>query len=423
MQKIFPLVLAIFLYVIFTSSVLGQNKTPQEIQREIQGKILAAKPGDTVKLDAGRFPLIRSLFLSNRNNITIMGAGKEETILSFNTQEEGLEGFKIFNCQDIRLIGFGIENSWGDGLTIQNVDGIAIQKVRVAWPKSSNKNKNGHGIYSARSNRILIDSCETRNGLNAGIQVRQCRNLIIQGSNFAFNVTGINILNSSNVEVHHNQINNNSIGISIMNLPGLVVNGEQVKIFKNEIIENNIKNFAPETYFNHSFPDGTGIVIMAYRKVEVFENEIVNNKSIGTFVISFLTAKLDGGHPEDIEDSFIISQDRAAYDFERDTIYSPYCASINVYENTFYREEQKPITGNIFNNILASYFKKNIPSIVFDGVNDPAKQDKPILCLQNNRNATFVKINGQNKLRNPKMNMDSYNCNLPPLTPVSLYKD
>ena len=390
MPNLLSTYLALLSIFLLNAHVHAQTKTPQVIQREIQGQIYAAKKGDTIKLPEGRLALIRSLSISGQSGITFLGKGKNKTILTFATQEEGLEGLKVFNCQDIRLEGFSIEDSWGDALIVQNVEGITIKNVKTSWPKNSGKKKNDHGIIAIKSNRLMLDSCEASGALNAGIFVKQSRNLIIKDAHVSLNVTGISVVNSSNIEIHHSLIEQNSLGITLENLPGLLVMGEGAKIYKNQINNNGLKNFSPSTYFSHSFPEGSGLIVMAYHKAEIYENEIVNNKAIGAFVLSFLSAKLDGGHPEDIAESFVISQDRAAYSFERDSLFNPYSTSI-IFTKTLFIVKSKrqvhPIFMQIFSIIIS---KKSFPSIVYDGIFDSnIKQDKPHLCLQNNRNATL----------------------------------
>ncbi|MCB0844766.1 MAG: right-handed parallel beta-helix repeat-containing protein [Bacteroidetes bacterium] len=402
----------------------GQDVTPQEIQRQIQGQILAAKPGDTVQIPAGNLRLVRSIYIENQSRITLMGQGKDQTILSFAHQEEGMEALRVFNSRDIRLEGFSIEDPNGDAIIVQNVQGIMLKDIRAGWTKNLTNPEHSHGVFIDKSNRILIDSCEAYAAINAGVYIRQSRDLIIQGSFFHQNSVGISIINSSNSEIHHNISKYNAIGMAIYNLPGLLVYGEGSKIYKNEISENNIRLLSPSTYFNHSFPAGTGIAVMSFEKVAIFKNEIVNNKTLGVHISDFSFLKSPISLPEKILENKIIYKSVAAYQAEQDTSFNPFFHEINIFDNTFYREEQKPFTNHFLSRLLSDYYKKNPPSIVLtQNLANQTKQDVSSLCLVDNRNMSFVEINHKEALDNPPTDITKYNCKLPPLDPVSLYKN
>ncbi|MBX3511943.1 MAG: hypothetical protein KF700_12135, partial [Hyphomonadaceae bacterium] len=59
-----------------------------EAQRELQTALIEAQPGDTVRLERGRYELTQGLSLSV-DNVTIRGAGQNRTILSFAGQRRG----------------------------------------------------------------------------------------------------------------------------------------------------------------------------------------------------------------------------------------------------------------------------------------------------------------------------------------------
>ena len=47
------------------------------------------------------------------------------------------------------------------------------------------------------------------------------------------------------------------------------------------------ENFAPKGNSVSDIPPGTGVMILAAHDVEVFENEIFDNKTVGTSIVSY----------------------------------------------------------------------------------------------------------------------------------------
>jgi parallel beta-helix repeat protein len=412
--------------VFFLSSahLSGQNLTPQEIQRQIQGQILASNPGDTIQLPAGELPLIRSIYFENSKKLTLTGQGADKTILSFDKQEEGLEAITLFNCQDISLIGFSIENPRGDAIKVQNVNGLMLKNVKTGWTKNTANSNQAHGVFIERSSRILIDECEAYAATNAGIYTRESRDIVIQGSFLHQNSVGISLVNSSNSEILDNIVKYNSVGIAVSNLPGRLVVGERSKISQNEISENNGKLLSPKTYFNQSFPEGTGIVVLAFEKVSISKNTIINNMTIGALISDFLFLKLDGGHPEPIKGTSIISQNMATYQFEQDTNYNPFFREIYIFDNTFYREAQKGSKNHYIGEILADYYQKEFPVLVVaNGSTDKSKQAPAILCLNANRNISLVELNQKQPIDTAANDITKYKCDIPLSGPIFIDKN
>ena len=75
----------------------------------MQLKLILAEPGDTIKLDAGFFPILGTLSMEGKQNIVIKGSGTSSTILNFSNQVEGAQGLSITNCNNIILEDFTVE--------------------------------------------------------------------------------------------------------------------------------------------------------------------------------------------------------------------------------------------------------------------------------------------------------------------------
>ena len=77
-----------------------------EFEKDLQLKLILAEPGDTIKLDAGFFPILGTLSMEGKQNIVIKGSGTSSTILNFSNQVEGAQGLSISNCNNIILEDF-----------------------------------------------------------------------------------------------------------------------------------------------------------------------------------------------------------------------------------------------------------------------------------------------------------------------------
>ena len=98
----------------------------------------------------------------------------------------------------------------------------------------------------------------------------------------------IEIENSLYADVYDNEAYDNTGGILVFDLPDLVLKqGGYTRVFKNNVHDNNLNNFAPKGNIVGKVPPGTGIMVLATRNVEIFDNKIVNNITAGTAIVSY----------------------------------------------------------------------------------------------------------------------------------------
>lgn len=86
----------------------------------------------------------------------------------------------------------------------------------------------------------------------------------------------------------------NAGGILVFKLPGLPKSeGRRTRIFDNDIIDNNHENFAialgkePNGNTMTMIPPGSGVVCLAAKEVEVFNNRILRNKTLGVAIANY----------------------------------------------------------------------------------------------------------------------------------------
>ena len=344
----------------------------------MQLKLILAEPGDTIKLDAGFFPILGTLSMEGKQNIVIKGSGTSSTILNFSNQVEGAQGLSITNCNNITLEDFTVEEAKGDGIKCQYVNGITFRRIKTQWLGGPSSSNGAYGLYPVQCENIMIEHCIAIGASDAGIYVGQSNNIIVRNCEVFQNVAGIEIENSIKADVHSNNVHNNTGGILVFDLPDLIQKeGKQIRIYDNIVKENNLDNFAPKGNIVAKVPAGTGIMIMATEYVEIFNNTIIDNKTAGTTVVSYF-----------------ITQEKT-----KDTQYNPYTSAIYIYDNVYIRKPQLPTLANEIGVLLFTHFFRSVPDIIYDGMPDPKYQniDGTIpanrrLCLRNNSNARYLNL-------------------------------
>ena len=258
-----------------------------DAQERLQTALLDAKPGDVVALGAGRFELTDGLSL-DVDDVTLKGAGPEATVLSFKGQKGAGEGLLI-TSDKVTVRDFGVEDTRGDGIKAKGSDQISFINVRVEWTGGPNEKNGAYGVYPVTSTNVLIDRVVVKGASDAGIYVGQSKNIVVKRSRAEFNVAGIEIENSYNADVFDNVATHNAGGILVFDLPNLPqMGGHSTRVFRNKVVQNDTKNFAPKGNIVASVPTGTGVMVMANRNVHVFENEIDANQSAAVMLVSYV---------------------------------------------------------------------------------------------------------------------------------------
>jgi len=388
----------IFTIIFSAATVMAYGQ--KEFQKRFQTDFIDAKEGSVIQLPAGIFTMDGSLWLDDKKNVTIQGAGTDKTILNFKGQISGAEGLKITNSQNITVKDLTVQNARGDGIKAQEVVGITFDHVKAEWTAGARKDNGGYGLYPVQCTNVLIDHCTAIGASDAGIYVGQSKNIIVRNSKAHENVAGIEIENSLFADVHDNETFNNTGGILVFDLPDLIQKaGGYVRIFRNHIHDNNHVNFAPKGNTVAKVPQGTGLMILATRNVEAFENRIINNISAGTAIVSYYMTE----NPI------------------KDKLYKPFPSDIFIHDN-YYQRPHARATGKGRMGMMFRYklrFGKNVPHILFDGIED---KENPVrnICFKNNENATFVNIDAANKFKNKSFDISKYTCEQTPIPAVTL---
>ncbi|MEO6170058.1 MAG: parallel beta-helix domain-containing protein, partial [Lysobacter sp.] len=338
-------------------------------QADLQQQLLDAKPGSVIEIPAGRYALTRGLTLRT-DGVTIRGAGMDKTVLSFKGQLVGPEGLLV-NASDFTLENIAFEDTKGDAVKINQGRNITIRGVRVEWtggPKTSN---GAYGLYPVKTRNVLIEDSVAIAASDAGIYVGQSENIIVRRNRVEQNVAGIEVENSIRADVYENIATNNTGGVLVFNMPNIEQTGHSTRVFKNRIFENNLGNFAAKGAAVASVPAGSGVVVNSNDRVEIFDNDIADNKTANVIISSYHSTN---------------------YYTERGVAdsYNPYPKAIFIYDNRFKGGGNSP-DGMEFKALKVALFglRGSFPDILWDGHVDtknlvnglPPAAER--LCVQN----------------------------------------
>ncbi len=331
-------------------------------------RLLLAEDGAVIELEEGQFIFKNSLILEGKKNITIRGRGMDKTVLSFILQEDGAEGLRIANCENIILEDFSVEDAVGDNIKVTDTKGITFRRIKSAWTGAVSEENGAYALYPVICSDVLVEECVVLGASDAGIYVGQSENVIIRNNEVYWNVAGIESENSENVEIYGNKSYENTGGILVFDLPGLTRYGRNVKVYDNEIYDNNLFNFAPKGNIVASVPPGTGMTIMATRGVEVYNNKIENNNTISIGIVSY---DLMSAMEEAEESAGETSAKSVEPNFQSDPNYDPYPGMVYVHNNTYSNSSLLPKMDNDFGKLFLWKFGMDRPHVIWDGIQGP----------------------------------------------------
>jgi len=274
---------AAMLLVAFGAHALSPTETIME-------QFIDAKDGAVIKLPEGRFEFTQTLSIS-ANNVTVRGAGMGKTVLSFKGQNTG-NGIDATG-KGLTFEDFAILDSKADGLKVQNCEDLVIRRLSVDWSGPVKETNGGYGVYPVACKRILVEHSYIRGASDSGLYVGQTEDVVLRNNRITENVAGIEIENCLRADVYDNEAWGNTGGILVFSMPDLPViqNGSGTRVFRNKVHGNNTANFAPKGNIVGMVPAGTGIMILANRNVEIFNNTIENNQTASVIVTSFYASE------------------------------------------------------------------------------------------------------------------------------------
>lgn len=377
-----------------------------DIAQDLQTRLIMAEAGDTIAIGAGHYVFSRSLTLEGKDSVAIIGAGMDKTILSFHGQTEGAEGIRIQNGKNILLQGLTVRDAAGDNIKIQDVDGLRLIDVKSEWTGEPHETNGAYALYPVMCKNVLVENCVAIGASDAGIYVGQSHNVIVRNSKAYNNVAGIEIENTTNADVYNNEAYDNTGGILVFDLPGLSKLGGNVRVFDNKVFDNNYRNFAPKGNIVASVPPGTGVMVLATSGVEIFGNNISENRTAGVSVISYEFVMAAAAMDEVNGGEAQMAQNEAAY--KADKNYDPYPSDIYIHHNSIADSFTFPTFKSDIGYLLVWQFGLSIPDILWDGIK--GEKNGGILCLMSNGDASFANMDAGNDFENASRETGPFTC-------------
>ena len=375
--------------------------TWKSIEKDLQQRLILTEDSAVIELPAGNFMFTGGLIMDGKNNVTITGAGAEKTILSFANQAEGAEGLKVANGNNITLSNFTIEDSKGDNIKVTDVNGLTISGVRSRWNGEPKEENGAYAFYPVLSKNIIIEYCEAIGASDAGIYVGQSDSVIIRNNRASLNVAGIESENSRWVEIYNNEAYENTGGILVFDLPGLTMTGHTTRVYGNRVYENNYRNFAPAGNIVATVPPGTGIMLLATRNIEIWKNEIIDNRTAGLAIASYELVK---GLATENESQLNNNIETAG----TDEAYDPYPNQVYIHHNIFENGYAFPTMKNDFGLLFLMKFPFATPDIVWDGI--PAPGTNFQMCLSENGEFNFGNLDALNEFEGLTTEWSEFEC-------------
>ncbi|HWZ42156.1 MAG TPA: parallel beta-helix domain-containing protein [Candidatus Saccharimonadales bacterium] len=384
------------------AGIISCHQAPVSFQKQLQEQLINAKAGDVIVVPEGKFQLDRTLSLST-DKVTIRGKGMDKSILSFAGQKEGGSGLLV-KANDFVIEDLAIEDTAGDGLTVQGGNNITIRRVRVEWTRGANTANGPYAIYPTECKNVLVEDSVAKGAVDTGFYIGQSEYVVMRRNRAEYNVDGYEVENSKHVDVYENVATHNTGGLGVFNLPSLPKQGGQyVRVFDNQIYDNNTPNFAPKSLGTiYHLPAGTGMYIMAINNVEAFHNKIHGNNTTNIYVIRY----------------------NPSLGEVKDARYRPFTEQVYLHDNEISSGGKAPDLRQDDVKALSTALGGPLPDVLYDGVVDPAIRaanrgaNPGQICIANNGAFTFLNFDGSNGFKHPVRDLKAYQCSLPSLEAV-----
>lgn len=256
----------------------------------IQAAIDVANPGDIIHIQAGTY---NEAIVVNKAGIQLIGNAcipGEKVIIQNPGDEEN-----------------GVTVNGGDGFTLKNVtvqnfkeNGVLLSHVNNFLLSNIIANNDGaYGLFPVLCKNGVIEYCTATGHDDTGIYVGQSDNVAMQYNVTYGNVNGLEVENCRNVVVFKNHSYNNVAGLLIILLSGLTIKtASGVLVTENNFENNNHVNFGnPAEGFEALVPTGTGILNVGTDNVTIKNNKITNNNFTGIATVSDLVLGALAGLP------------------------------------------------------------------------------------------------------------------------------
>ncbi len=380
-------------------------------ESDVSSAFATVEDNDTIAFAEGTYEFDNELDLGMANGVTVIGPGSLQVTLDFHGQQAATEGVFAQSVSNLTFQGFTVLDTPQNGFKVLSVTGVTFRDIGVNWT-AQDATDGAYGLYPVQSSQVLIDGCTISGAADSGIYVGQSQQIVVQNNTVSGNVSGIEIENSFYADVHDNNAHDNTAGILVFALPGLQQDtGHDVRVYNNQIINNNTKNFAVNSDIVSIVPAGTGFFVMANKNVEVFGNTISGNQTAAAGIISYATAQMP----------------------YMDASYYEWPSNVWLHDNTYSGNGTQPDARSQVGLLLSTGLGMypgggHVPDVMWDGFADPslpAGPDPMTICVHEPTASAVCNMNFEDiDMSNPnvsKMDCDPtlFTCTLPSLPPVT----
>jgi parallel beta-helix repeat protein len=305
LRRLSILALALALALVVAPAAFAKTITVRPGQ-SIQAAVNQANPGDTVKVKPGTYtepgtpcvlrPGRTCAVVITDDNIKLIGDGGHRRVTLRNPGGQGW-GISVGENRDGQCagtVGDSVQRSLVQGFTIKDFDndGVLLRcvdhwRVTDVWAI----NNQSYGTFPSHVGPGRLDHSFASGANDTGHYVGQSHDVRMDHNFATDNVSGFEIENSVRVVADHNIAVGNTGGILSFALPFLDVPvNEDVVIKYNVVINNNRPNTCQDpSDAVCGVLQGTGILLLAADKNDVFGNLVLGNDTFGIAVANFCT--------------------------------------------------------------------------------------------------------------------------------------
>lgn len=269
-----------------------------ESQKQALIAFFEAREGDTIEFCEGQHDFTTGLTMTGKRGITIRGAGMDKTILSF-ANSPAQDGINVNQTDGFTIEDITVYDAPGNGVRVFRSEHVTFSRVKIGWsnadPVSPNydpsmeswKDNGAYAFYPVVSRYILIEDSVSVGSSDAGVYIGQSSDILVRRTEAFHNVAGFEFENTYRAEYVDNIAHSNVGGFLVFDLPGRVQFGEKNLVHRNKTYNNNIPQFAPRGSIVAVIPPGTGMLMVATDQVEVYDNEIYDNDTVGIAIVNY----------------------------------------------------------------------------------------------------------------------------------------
>jgi hypothetical protein len=167
-----------------------------------------------------------------------------------------------------------------------------VNGFKIIRNESSNNKHNG--IYPTISANGLVQNNVSYGALDTAMWVAASQNVRVIGNDLSESPIGLEVNVSLNIEVKHNNIHDNTVGIGLFH-PNSAGNDQIPEmgnwvVEHNNVYDNNLPNPADPEDFQGALPPGVGILVLGVSDNVVAKNNVENNHFVGIGVLGWCTA-------------------------------------------------------------------------------------------------------------------------------------